>query len=77
MGRLRERLQAVCRRLAVPTGVIAGLAVFALWMSIVGTPHVVETLLGVLIATIAGTLVAMRMRRPQSRRDRSRASAVI
>lgn len=76
MGRLVERLQTVCRRVSVATGIIGGLAVFAIWMSIVGNPHLVETVLGILIAMIAGALVTMKMRRPQSRRDRSRASGV-
>ena len=30
-------------------GIIAGLAVFGGWMSIVGNPHVVETVIGLII----------------------------
>ena len=50
------------RSLSVPAGVIAGLVAFALWMSIVGNPHVVETVLGLLVAAIVGTLLWWRMR---------------
>ncbi len=35
-------------------GIIAGLAVFGVWMSIVGNPHVVETVIGLVIATGVG-----------------------
>ena len=51
-----ETPRTFTRSLSVPAGVIAGLVVFALWMSIVGNPHVVETVLGLLIAAIVGTL---------------------
>lgn len=61
--RLLERLRTLARRLSVPTGVIAGLAAFAWWVSIVGEPHVVETVLGLVIATSIGILLSMRMRR--------------
>lgn len=35
-------------------GLIVGLAVFGLWMSIVGNPHVVETVIGLVLGIIAG-----------------------
>ena len=61
--RLSERLRPFSRRLSVPAGVIAGFAAFALWMSSVGEPHVLETERGLMIAPIAGTLVWFLMRR--------------
>lgn len=33
---------------------VAGLAVFGLWMSIVGNPHVVETVIGLIIGGYVG-----------------------
>jgi hypothetical protein len=38
-------------------GIIVGLAVFGSWMSIVGNPHVVETVMGVIFGLIAGVWV--------------------
>lgn len=35
-------------------GLVAGLAAFALWMRIVGNPHVVETVIGLVLATVVG-----------------------
>lgn len=35
-------------------GWIVGLAVFGLWMSIVGNPHVVETAIGLVLGVGAG-----------------------
>ena len=40
---------------------IAGLAVFGVWMTIVGNPHVVETVIGLLLAIVAGGWVYWRM----------------
>lgn len=40
---------------------IAGLAVFGVWMMIVGNPHVVETVIGLLLAVVAGGWVYWRM----------------
>ena len=34
--------------------IIIGLSVFGFWMSIVGNPHVIETIIGVIISIIAG-----------------------
>jgi len=34
--------------------VIFGLVVFLVWLSLVGNPHVVETLIGLLLAGVAG-----------------------
>lgn len=33
---------------------IVGLVVFIVWMSIVGNPHVVETVLGLIISAVVG-----------------------
>jgi uncharacterized membrane protein YqjE len=35
-------------------GLVAGLATFVLWLSIVGNPHVVETVIGLILALVAG-----------------------
>jgi len=34
--------------------IIIGLSVFGFWMSIVGNPHVIETIIGVIISIVAG-----------------------
>ncbi len=33
--------------------IVVGLIVFAIWMNIVGNPHVVETVIGVVLATVS------------------------
>lgn len=40
---------------------VAALAVFAVWMSAVGNPHVVETVLGLVIAGAVGLFVWRKM----------------
>ncbi|MEN8120830.1 MAG: hypothetical protein ABFS35_10810 [Bacteroidota bacterium] len=35
-------------------GVITGFVVFFIWMNIVGNPHVVETVLGLIISIVLG-----------------------
>jgi len=35
-------------------GWVIGLAIFGVWMNIVGNPHVVETVIGLVIATSGG-----------------------
>jgi Flp pilus assembly protein TadB len=50
-------------RYATIIGVVAGLAIFAVWMTIVGNPHVVETVLGVVFATVGGVWVWRKLRR--------------
>ena len=35
-------------------GLIAGLVTFVLWMRMVGNPHVVETVIGLVLAAIVG-----------------------
>jgi hypothetical protein len=37
--------------------IAAGLVVFSIWMSVVGNPHVIETILGVILAVISGVYV--------------------
>lgn len=39
------------------TSIIAALLVFGFWMNIVGNPHVVETVMGVIISITVGVLV--------------------
>lgn len=34
--------------------IIVGLAIFGFWMSIVGNPHVVETVIGVILGIVSG-----------------------
>jgi uncharacterized membrane protein YccC len=50
-------------------GIIAGLVVFWLWMNIVGNPHVVETLIGVVLGLVVGIWV-WKQARNFSRRTR-------
>lgn len=50
-------------------GFVAGLVVFLFWMSIVGNPHVVETVIGLVIALfvwifVTSTLRKLFVRRP-------------
>ena len=44
-------------------GLIIGLAIFALWMNVVGNPHVVETVIGLLLAIIGAFLTFRQIRR--------------
>jgi hypothetical protein len=44
-------------------GVVASLAVFSGWLSVVGNPHVVETVIGLLLAVIAGWWVFLKARK--------------
>lgn len=39
--------------IAVPMGIIVGVAFFYFWMSMVGSPHVVETAIGTVISFVA------------------------
>ena len=43
--------------------VIAALAAFGAWMNIVGNPHVVETVIGLVIALIVGVMVNRGLKR--------------
>jgi multisubunit Na+/H+ antiporter MnhE subunit len=36
------------------TQVVLGLAIFLFWLSLVGNPHVVETVLGLVVAIVGG-----------------------
>ena len=38
-------------------GIISGLSIFGYWMNIVGNPHVVETILGMIISIICGYVI--------------------
>ena len=43
--------------MAKAIGLIAALLVFVGWISLVGNPHVVETVIGLVIAAVVGVLV--------------------
>lgn len=54
------------RHLRSVAGVVAvafGLAVFLLWQEVVGNPHVIETIIGVILAVIVGLWVYALLRR--------------
>lgn len=44
-------------------GLVAALVVFSGWMSIVGNPHVVETVIGIVLSIFAGFFVFFKARR--------------
>ena len=44
-------------------GLIVGLAVFLGWLSVVGNPHVVETVIGLVLGVVAGVWSYVRLRR--------------
>lgn len=44
-------------------GLVAALAVFSAWLSVVGNPHVVETVIGLVLAAIAGLWVFLKARK--------------
>ena len=44
-------------------GFVAALAIFSGWMSVVGNPHVVETVIGLVLAVIAGLWVFFQARK--------------
>ena len=41
--------------------IVAALAVFGVWMTVVGNPHAVETVLGFVIAGVVGLFVWRKM----------------
>lgn len=43
-------------------GLIAALVVFSGWLKVVGNPHVVETVIGLVLAVIAGFWVFFKAR---------------
>lgn len=45
---------------ALPS-IVVGLIIFAIWMSIVGNPHVVETTIGVILALAGGIYFHMQI----------------
>lgn len=47
-------------------GLIVGLAVFATWLSIVGNPHVVETVIGLVLGFGVGLWVHFKVRRKKA-----------
>jgi hypothetical protein len=49
--------------MAALIGLIAGLTVFGLWMHIVGNPHVIETVLGLVIAAAVWITIWLQLRR--------------
>lgn len=44
-------------------GLIVALVVFFAWLSVVGNPHVVETVIGLVLAVIAGFWVFLKARK--------------
>lgn len=48
--------------MATVLGVVAALVVFSVWLSVVGNPHVVETVIGMALAVIAGFWVFFKAR---------------
>lgn len=49
--------------MAALLALIAALGVFAGWLSVVGNPHVVETVIGLVFAVVAGAWVFLRARK--------------
>jgi putative flippase GtrA len=47
-------------------GIAAAVIIFLIWMGLVGNPHVIETVIGVVIAAIAGFWVYSKARRFRS-----------
>lgn len=43
-------------------GLIVALAIFSAWLSVVGNPHVVETVIGLVLAVIAGFWIFFKAR---------------
>lgn len=50
-------------------GWIAGLSVFGVWMNIVDNPHVVETVIGLILAVAAGFWVFFKLRKFGAKRN--------
>lgn len=48
--------------MAAVFGLVAALVVFSVWLSVVGNPHVVETVIGLVLAAIAGFWVFFKTR---------------
>lgn len=44
-------------------GLVTALAVFSVWLSVVGNPHVVETVIGLVLAAVAGFWVFFQARK--------------
>jgi hypothetical protein len=44
-------------------GMSAGAALFIVWMKLVGNPHVIETILGVVLAIVFGGFVYRKVKR--------------
>lgn len=44
-------------------GLVAAFAIFSVWLSVVGNPHVVETVIGLVLAAIAGFWVFFKARK--------------
>lgn len=48
-------------------GLVVGMAVFIVWIRLVGNPHVVETVIGLIFALGAGVFTYMKVK-PDSRK---------
>jgi hypothetical protein len=60
-------MKIVIRLLAV----IVGLSVFGVWMSIVGNPHVVETVIGLVLAFGTGFYIWYKLRQFGNKRNKA------
>jgi multisubunit Na+/H+ antiporter MnhE subunit len=49
---------------------VCSLAIFGFWMNIVGNPHVVETVLGLVIAITVGVLVNRSLKKLFSKKEK-------
>lgn len=56
-------MKSILRSISALIGIIVGLAVFATWVSVVGNPHVVETVIGLLLGLAAGFWAYFSVRR--------------
>jgi hypothetical protein len=50
-------MRAMVHKVATLLGLICGLIVFGFWMSTVGNPHYVETVIGLFIASVVWFVV--------------------
>lgn len=65
-GPLREKLVAKL------LGLIAGLSIFGVWMNVVGNPHVIETVIGLVFSAAAGFWAFFELRKFGTNRNDSK-----
>jgi len=49
-------MNKILKTLALPLSVVIGIILFILWMNMVGNPHVVETVIGLIIGLVAAVV---------------------